>query len=428
MNGQQAGNNEVARAIQAMNENRWSDAITDLRNAHERTPSDADIAGRLGFALSRDGRYRQAMDIFEQLHREHPQDPKWPYMVGYQHYEKKAWREAIDWFNKALTLRPGYVKVLYRKAYAHIALSQEKEAFESLTECINQWEKMTIEAQDRDRASYGKAQFQLGKLHYKNGYSLKARRHFQIAVEVYPNDHNFLYELGQCHLKNNQLDDALRELQAADRIKPGTDYIIDRMAQTYSKRGDYAKAERVYDQIPSQRRRPFISQHIGMLYIAQGLHQKALSHLEIAARKQPDNHNIHYSLGCAQEATGKIRDAHASYERAVNFRRKKYNLEFKEADEALKRMAEMLTSLPSELISSPSEDATGTSQSDEGVIESYNEARGFGFISNKSQERIFFHISSLTGQQTPRRGSTVIFSSESSPKGLRAVHVELVSR
>lgn len=421
MNAQQAVTSEVARAIHAMNENRWSDAITDSRKAHESTPNDADIAGKLGFALSRDGRYREAIDVFEQLHREHPQDPKWPYMVGYQHYEKKVWTQAIDWFAKALALRPGYVKVLYRKAYAHIALSQEKEAIESLTECISQWEKMTTEAQERDRASYGKAQFQLGKLHLKKGFSLKARRHLQIAAQIYPSDHNFLYELGQCHLKNNQLDDALRELQAADRIKPGTDYIIDRIAQTYTKKGDYAAAERVYEQIPSHRRRPFISQHLGMLYVDQGLHQKALPHLEIAARKQPDNHNIHYSLGCAQEATGKIREAHASYTRAVNYRKTKYNLEFKDAEEALKRTTEMLSSLPSD-------EAAETSQNDEGVIESYNESRGFGFISNKSQERIFFHVSSFVGQQTPRRGSTVIFSSEPSPKGLRAVHVELVTQ
>src|SRR5262249_21384633 len=146
----------------AMNENRWGDAITDLRKAHESTPNDVDIAGRLGFALSRDGRYGDAMAIFEHLHREHAQDPKWPYMVGYQHYEKQAWRQAIDWFAKALVLRPGYVKVLYRKGYAHIALSQENEAIESLTKCINQWEKTTTEEQDRDRATYGKAQFQLG--------------------------------------------------------------------------------------------------------------------------------------------------------------------------------------------------------------------------------------------------------------------------
>ena len=421
MNAQQAVTSEVARAIHAMNENRWSDAITDLRVAHERTPDDVDIAGRLGFALSRDGRYGEAIRVFEEVRRLRPQEPKWPYMIGYQHYQKKAWKQAVDCFATALQLRPGYVKVLYRKGYAHVALGQEQEAIDSWNECISCWEKMTPDAQDLDRSVYGKARFQLGKLFLKKGLSLKARRHLQIAAQIHAQNHDFLYELGECYLKNNQLDEALRELEAADRIKPGTDYIIDRIAQTYAKKGDCAAAEQVYERIPSNRRRSFISQHLGMLLVKRGEHQKAIPHLQTAARKQPDNHNIHYSLGCAQEATGKIREAHASYTRAVNYRKTKYNLEFKDAEEALKRTTEMLGSLPSE-------EAAETSQTDEGVIESYNEARGFGFISNKSQERIFFHVSSLVGQQTPRRGSTVTFSSEPSPKGLWAVRVEVVAQ
>ncbi|MDQ2920181.1 MAG: tetratricopeptide repeat protein [Acidobacteriota bacterium] len=418
MNTQVSATSELERAARAMSENRWSDAIADLRTAHEHKPDDVQIAGKFGFALSRDECYSEAIRVFEELHLQHPQDPKWPYMIGYQYYQKKSWSQAVDWFGRAVALRPGYVKALYRKGYAHTALAQEQEAVNSLSDCISYWEKMSPDEQERDRSNYGRAQFQLGKVYLKKGLSLKARRHLEIAAKIDPHNHDVLYELGQCHLKNNQLDDALRELQAADQIKPGTDYILDRIAQTYAKKGDFAAAERVYEQIPTNRRRPFISQHLGMLYVEQGKHQEALPQLELAVRRQPDNHNVHYFLGRAQEGTGKLREAHASYTRAVNYRKTKYNLEFKDAEEALKRTTEMLGSLPSEEVAQ-------TSQNDAGVIESYNESRGFGFISNKSQERIFFHVSSFAGQQKPRQGSSVIFSSEPSPKGLRAVHVEL---
>jgi tetratricopeptide (TPR) repeat protein len=421
MNTHESATNELERATRAMNENRWGDAITDLRVAHERTPDDIGIAGKLAFSLSRDGRYGDAVRVLEELHRRQPQEAKWPYMIGYQYYEKQAWKEAIDWFAKALGVRPGYVKVLYRKGYAHVALAQENEAINALSECIKHWEKMTSEAQDQDRSIYAKAQFQLGKLLLKKGLTLKASRHLEVAAQHQAQNHDFLYELGQCHLKNNRLDDALKELQAADRIKPGTDYIIDRLAQTYVKKGDYLAAERTYEQIPKHRRRPFISQHIGMMYVEQGQYDKALPHLQMAARKQPDNHNIQYFLGRAQEGVGQMRDANASYERAVKYRKTKYNLDFKEAEEALKRTTEVLNSLPPETTPEPS-------QGNEGVIDSYNDSRGFGFITNEAQERIFFHVSSFVGQEKPKRGSTVIFSSEVSPKGLRAVHVELVNR
>jgi tetratricopeptide (TPR) repeat protein len=409
--------NELERATHAMNENRWSDAIPDLRTAHERMPDDMEIAWKFGFALSRDERYEDAIRVLDELHRKHPQDPRWPYMIGFQHYQQKAWEQSIDWFARALALRPGYVKALYRKGYAHTALAQEQEAIKTLSDCISYWEKMTPEAQERDRSNYGKAQFQLGKVYLKKGLSLKARRHLQIAVQIHPQDHDFLYELGKCHLQNNQLEDAIRELQAADRIKPGTDYIIDRLAQTYVKKGDSATAERLYEGIPKHRRRSFVSQHMGVLYLEQGQHQKALPHLELAARKQSDNHNIHYSLGLAQEATGQLREAHASFTRAVKYRKAKYNLEFKEAQEAFQRVSEMLATLPAP-------DLDDTSKTNEGVIESYNDSRGFGFINSLSR-RIFFHVSAFASQRKIRPGLRVTFTSEPSPKGLRAVHVEL---
>lgn len=409
--------NELERATRAMNENRWSDAIPDLQTAHERMPDDVDIAWKLGFALSRDERYEDAIHVLGELHRKHPRDARWPYMVGYQFYQQDDWTQAVEWFAKALALRPDYVKALYRKGYAHTALSQEQDAIKTLSDCISYWEKMTPEAQEHDRSNYGKAQFQLGKVYLKKGLSLKARRHFQIAAQIHPQDHNFLYELGKCHLQNNQLEDAIRELQAADHIKPGTDYIIDRLAQAYAKKGDYATAERLYEGIPKHRRRPFVSQHLGMLYVKQGQHHKAIPLLELAARKQPDNHNIHYSLGLAQEATGQLREAHASYTRAVKYRKSNYNLEFKEAEEALQRTTEMLAT-------SPTPDLAETSKNNEGVIESYNESRGFGFINSQS-DRIFFHVSAFASQRKIRPGLRVTFISEPSPKGLRAVHVEL---
>jgi tetratricopeptide (TPR) repeat protein len=409
---------ELERATQAMSENRWSDAIPDLRIAHERMPGDVDVAWKLGFALSRDARYEDAINVLDELHSKHPQDARWPYMVGFQYYQQGDWPQAVEWFAKALALRPGYVKVLYRKGYAHIALGQEQEAIKTLTDCINYWEKMTSEEQDRDRSIYGKAQFQLGKVYLKKGLSLKARRPLQVAAQIHPQDHDVLYELGQCHLKNNQPDDAIRELQTADRIKPGTHYITDRLAQAYIKKGDYATAERIYEKIPNHRRRPYILQHVGALYLEQGQHQKALPHLELAARKQPDNHNILYSLGLAQEATGQLKEAHASFTRAVKYRKSNYNLEFKEAEEALQRTTEILATLP------PTE-SEDTSKDNEGVIESYNESRGFGFINSKSG-RIFFHVSVFAGQRKIRAGLRVMFSSEPSAKGPRAVRVEPV--
>jgi len=409
---------DLERAMCAMKENRWADAIVDLRIVHGRMPANIDIAGKLGFALSRDEKYGESIRVFEEVYKMQPREAKWPYMIGYQYYNQKNWPQAIEWFSKALELRRGYVKALYRKGYAHAALGQEPQAINTFTECISCWEKMTPEAQELDRANYGKAHFQLGKIFFKKGLSLKAGRHLEIAAQIHPTDQDVLYELGQCYLKNNQLEDALRTLYAADRIKPGTDYVLDRLAQTLARKGDYAAAEQQYQRIPERHRRPFVLQHLGAIYLQQGQHEKALPYLESAARKQPDNHNIHYALGSAQEASGQLRAAHDSYARAVDLRKTKYNLEFKEADAALKRTTELIASLPPPSLLEKSGD-------DEGVIDSYNEKRGFGFIKSESQPHVFFHVSAFVGRQRPSQGLRVSFAAAPSPKGPRAVHVRV---
>lgn len=421
MNTQVSSTSELERATQAIKENRWADAITDLRTAHERAPDNCDIWGQLGFAFSRNEQYAEAIRVFKELSTKEPTSPKWPYMAGYQHYQQKAWARAIESFDKALKLRPGYVKVLYRKGYAHLALGQEEEGIEALTSCVDSWAKMPATAQESERPCYGKAHFQLGKIYLKKGRAFKARGHLQIAAQIDSKDHDVLYELGQSYSKLNLLDEAIRTLQAADQIKPGTDYVLDRLAQAHAQKGEYAVAERVYQRIPEHRRRPFVLQHLGMMYLEQGQHQKALPYLEAAARKQPDNHNIHYALGTAQEATGQLRAAHASYTRAVNCRKSKYNLDFKEAQQALERATKTLETLPH---TTPDENG----KNNEGVIDSYNESRGFGFISSVSEPRIFFHVSSVVGQKKPVQGLRVTFSTEASPKGPRAVRVVVAER
>jgi len=195
MNAQQANTSELERATQAIKENRWTDAITDLQTAHERAPDNCDIWGQLGFALSRNEQYAEATRVLEELSGKEPTSAKWPYMVAYQHYQQKAWARAIEWFDKALKLRPGYVKVLYRKGYAHLALGQEQEGIEALISCISSWTKMTGAAQEAERPSYGKTHFQLGKIYLKKGRAFKARGHLQIAAQIDSKDHDVLEKL-----------------------------------------------------------------------------------------------------------------------------------------------------------------------------------------------------------------------------------------
>lgn len=89
-NAEQAVVGDLERATCAMKENRWADAIVDLRIEHGRMPANIDIAGKLGFVLSRDEKYDEAIRTFEEVCKMQPREAKWPYMVGYQYYKSKG--------------------------------------------------------------------------------------------------------------------------------------------------------------------------------------------------------------------------------------------------------------------------------------------------------------------------------------------------
>jgi len=74
-------------------------------------------------------------------------------------------------------------------------------------------------------------------------------------------------------------------------------------------------------------------------------------------------------------------------------------------------------------ISVPKYEPSEEEQLRKGVVSFFNEAKGFGFISDKqSGERIFVHVNQLT--EAIYENDKVTFEIEKGPKGLNAVNVK----
>jgi len=59
----------------------------------------------------------------------------------------------------------------------------------------------------------------------------------------------------------------------------------------------------------------------------------------------------------------------------------------------------------------------------EGVINYFNESKGFGFITHqRNSERLFFHVNQL--QERVKENDKVVFDVEKGPRGLSAVNVK----
>lgn len=412
---------KLDEGIKAFQECRWQDAIQLLGELFTEHPSNIDIAGKLGFALSQARELDRAIEIFKHISTIQPNHAIWPYMIGYQFYIKGDWAQSIEWFDKALNLNSDYIKALYRKAYAQLRLGQREDALQVLHHCIEVWEQLPQSEQQTNRKYYAKANFLLGKAYLNVGLSLKARRPLEVAVLFDGDDLDKRYELGKCLLQNGDADGAIEQLSKANLLKAGVDYVLDRLAQALIAKGDLTKAEETYKMIPEHRRRAFVLKNMGALYLDLGQPNKALSILKQAVKKDHSSHNAYYLLGRALETLDQKRAARQAYSKAIDLKQQHYGRDFADSQERFTQLDSELSSI------STVTDTTIANGDEHGVIDYYNAQRGFGFIISESREKMFFHITNVVGKVTPLEGSSVIFQYEDSDKGPKATRVELVS-
>ena len=62
----------------------------------------------------------------------------------------------------------------------------------------------------------------------------------------------------------------------------------------------------------------------------------------------------------------------------------------------------------------------------QGTVKWFNDAKGYGFISQDTGEDVFVHYTSITmeGFRSLNKGDEVVFEVERGPKGLHAVSVQ----
>lgn len=412
---------KLSEGFKAFQECRWQDTITLLEESYAADQSNVDVASKLGFAFSQNREFDRAIEVFEHLSSIQSERAVWPYSVGYQFYIQSHWVQSIEWFDKALNLNPDYVKALYRKGYAQLQSGKREEGLQTLQHCIKAWEQSSREDKQTDRKYYAKANFAVGKAYLAVGLSLKARRPLERAVEFDSEDADKRYELGKCLLANGSADGAIEQLTKANSLKPGLDYILDRFAQALIAKGDLTKAEETYKMIPEHRRRPYILKNMGKLYLELEQPNRAEAILRQALKKDRNSHNIHYLLGRALEALDSKRAARLAYIKAVELRKKNYDRDFPDAQARI----ELLDSVLPDVSMSP--DFNTVDGNEHGNIEYYNTQKGYGFIVSDTGKKVFFHVTNIIGNILPTEGASVLFQCEDSPKGLKAITVNLLT-
>lgn len=416
--------NEIIQHAETLEtEKNWGGAIKEYSLALISDPNNPELMDKMGWCLSRNKEYNDAIIVFKDLVNLQPQTAKWYYMVGYQFYAQEKYTEAIEWFRKSLQLDDNNMKVLYRCGRAYVYLSQPEVAVDYFTKCVNIWQSFdNLDKQKIFEHEYSRSCFHLGK------YLLDIRKNPERAINAFEQALNYTnpeaddyYNFGKALFEANRYEDALKNFIKAQKLNSHKSYIIRYIAKTYLRLDNYQLAEKIYLSIPSQKRKPYILREMAEdLYIPRGEFDKAIEVLKIATRIEKENYYGHYLLGECYLEQGDIVTAYQSFQKADakcnSTNRTSRNIKTRLG--TIKENAE-LENIDLDIYKS-------NTSSD--IIKHFDHDRGFGFIKSHQGPDIFFHISNVTNSDKIALGVAVVYDGiEKSKKGLSAINVTVLT-
>jgi Flp pilus assembly protein TadD len=124
--------------------------------------------------------------------------------------------------------------------------------------------------------------------------------------------------LGTIHVDQGQFGLGMQELEKAESLDPHNADVHAALAEAYRQQGRLADAKNEYqtamDLAPDAWRWPYL---LGAMQIDSGDYPAAVSSLQSALAKTPDNARILYDLGVAYRKQNHFADAQSAYEKSI---------------------------------------------------------------------------------------------------------------
>jgi putative PEP-CTERM system TPR-repeat lipoprotein len=316
-------------------------AIAGLRAYLEQQPRDPRAWELLGEAHLRDNDSEKARAAFAQVASLAPASPKGPYLTGLALLAEGKSAQARQQFERALAMTPGYTDPLARLAAMSLGENKPEQAIQR------------VERQALLEPESGEIQLLLGQVHHTIGNNGPAEEAYKKAIQLNPNLTLAYMSLGQLYGETQQHERAIRELDKAletDPDQPGARMLWS-IAQHLS--GHETQAREGYEQLLEKNPRfapaannlafmlaekdedlprafllaqaardaapddPQVADTLGWVLFKQRAYPRAEAVLKEAAEKMPDNAEVFYHLGMAQQEMQKTDEARASFNRSL---------------------------------------------------------------------------------------------------------------
>lgn len=209
---------------------------------------------------------------FRQILAQRPDDSESYHYLAQAEYALGQYGEALKYYQRAWTLKPSDRDLELAVARCLLELGRHAEAAEHFRSLADRHGGWALPA------------FELGRVAYQRGQKRQALAHFEEAHQRDPRHVGVLYNLGAC----------------------------------YQEMGDGAKAQQCYEQLLSaDPDNAEVRHNLGCLLYSQEQHDQALTELEEVCRVRPSWAYSHMARGMVLEAKGRLDDAVAAYQTAV---------------------------------------------------------------------------------------------------------------
>ena len=237
--------------------------------------------------------------VIEDEVRQRPGDPELRVALANTYLARNDAEQAMSQAEQVLRTEPAHVGAVLVYAQAAISRGQTDRAAERLTAVLQR----NIDNPIANASLQIRAAHQLlGRIELDRHQPAQAAAELQAALDVDRTNADTLYLLGRALGQQGETEQALAAYTSALRFVPDFGEVYQEMAGLYDKTGQPARARAAR----------------AMLSYSAGAYADAATALTASAAELPDSPEVYLGLAMAEEHLGRVGDARAHYQRALD--------------------------------------------------------------------------------------------------------------
>ena len=251
----------------------WSDEIIMWKDVIEKSPSNARAYNNLGWALTRQERYEEAVPVF----------------------------------TKSLKFDPDYAEAMSNLAFVFKSLDRLDEA-----------EAVSLRALQL-KPDYAKAHINLANIYMKQDRFQEAVRHFGRGLPTLPRDQDAHNNMGLALVSLDKIDEGISYYHQALALAPEDAEVLTNLGLALKKQGKTNQATEHFTQ--ALRNDPGCAEahnHLGTVMAGNGALEQAVIRYREAVRLDPDYADAHNNLGLTLTQRGDLEQALDSFHQAIS--------------------------------------------------------------------------------------------------------------